>query len=570
MKYILTETSLNAFRSDGVTPVFRQVLTATPIFNTFSSIIYFGAEERGAYSEYIIYYNNFEQITLVDSTVMTKSDFPTYNDFANFFLNNVFNQGYSGGGGGSIPSGTYNATTGLTSGGFPLHNGVGTVGSYYVVTVAGTQDFGSGNITFTVGDWVQYSQSLVWVQIAGGGQYLVSFNGRTSANVVPQAGDYTATMVGLGNVPNTNATDLSNDLIVGTFTPTNTAIVTSDDGKTAFQKTQGQINNLISSKANAVPENVSELYVDLQNGSDTPVDPSIIEPFLTLSAALSESTYSTTGAVVHLSKGIVPLTTINLEIGTDGLTIIGQGGAKDTILNAIINSASGKLTLENLTINNITVNASLINVVNCVITGTFTINNNNNSVFFKQVDYSGLENSDFIFIENGLSTANLTIGVDCLGINNISSTSNFVVIRNRMATEIYDGVMSNKQAQKLLYTDSNQWLNTVAEGGEIPIYQKHVTNTNQTAGKSIRFPNYEVPVDGDDFDGDILIITSTPSLNNPYPTTENLTIQAQGGTLVNYMGITGTSLIIEEGSTYSCIYRKYSPTGVLINTIFVE
>lgn len=82
------------------------------------------------------------------------------------------------------------------------------------------------------------TNGVKWSNSSGG---VSSFNTRTGA-VTSQSGDYTASQVGLGNVPNTDATNLANDTIQGTFTPSNTAIVTSDDGKTAFQKAQGQIN----------------------------------------------------------------------------------------------------------------------------------------------------------------------------------------------------------------------------------------------------------------------------------------------------------------------------------------
>jgi hypothetical protein len=43
-----------------------------------------------------------------------------------------------------------------------LADGVGNTGEVYRVTVAGTQDLGSGNISFTVGDYVIYNSSGVW------------------------------------------------------------------------------------------------------------------------------------------------------------------------------------------------------------------------------------------------------------------------------------------------------------------------------------------------------------------------------------------------------------------------
>jgi hypothetical protein len=54
--------------------------------------------------------------------------------------------------------GTYDANTNTPT----LIDGTGNTGDLYRVTVAGTQDFGSGNITFAVGDKVVYNPSSVW------------------------------------------------------------------------------------------------------------------------------------------------------------------------------------------------------------------------------------------------------------------------------------------------------------------------------------------------------------------------------------------------------------------------
>lgn len=54
--------------------------------------------------------------------------------------------------------GTYNATTNVPS----LIDGTGNAGDVYEVTVAGTQDFGNGNIEFAVGDWVVYAADGKW------------------------------------------------------------------------------------------------------------------------------------------------------------------------------------------------------------------------------------------------------------------------------------------------------------------------------------------------------------------------------------------------------------------------
>lgn len=60
-----------------------------------------------------------------------------------------------------------------------LADGVGTNGDEYIVGTAGTQDLGSGNISFAVGDFVLYTAANVWVDIAVGGSGVQSFNSRT-------------------------------------------------------------------------------------------------------------------------------------------------------------------------------------------------------------------------------------------------------------------------------------------------------------------------------------------------------------------------------------------------------
>lgn len=64
--------------------------------------------------------------------------------------------------------GTWDATTtppGPAGGTPTLADGSGTAGDFYFVSVAGTQDLGSGNITFDVGDIVIYSSTGVWQKV---------------------------------------------------------------------------------------------------------------------------------------------------------------------------------------------------------------------------------------------------------------------------------------------------------------------------------------------------------------------------------------------------------------------
>jgi hypothetical protein len=69
--------------------------------------------------------------------------------------------------------GTWDASTNTPT----LADGTGSAGDVYIVDVAGTQDLGSGNITFSVGDWVVYN-GTIWQQAANANS-VVSVNGFT-------------------------------------------------------------------------------------------------------------------------------------------------------------------------------------------------------------------------------------------------------------------------------------------------------------------------------------------------------------------------------------------------------
>ena len=82
--------------------------------------------------------------------------------------------------------GIWNANTNTPT----LADGVGTSGDEYIVGTAGTQNLGSGNITFNVGDFVLYTSANVWEDIPVGGTGVTSFNTRTGA-VTLTSGDVT-------------------------------------------------------------------------------------------------------------------------------------------------------------------------------------------------------------------------------------------------------------------------------------------------------------------------------------------------------------------------------------------
>lgn len=89
--------------------------------------------------------------------------------------------------------GTWNATTNTPT----LVDGTGDPGMVYLVTVAGSQDLGSGSQTFAVGDWVLYNASDVWQQ-SNNSTSVASVNGYTGVVTLSKSD------VALGNVDNTS------------------------------------------------------------------------------------------------------------------------------------------------------------------------------------------------------------------------------------------------------------------------------------------------------------------------------------------------------------------------------
>ena len=89
--------------------------------------------------------------------------------------------------------GMWNANTNTPT----LHDGTGVKGDFYIVSVAGTQDLGSGSIQFFANDRVIYD-GAVWNRLSAG-------DVKTVNNVQPVNGNITLTKsdLGLGNVDNT-------------------------------------------------------------------------------------------------------------------------------------------------------------------------------------------------------------------------------------------------------------------------------------------------------------------------------------------------------------------------------
>ena len=110
--------------------------------------------------------------------------------------------------GGPVYQGTWDATTNTPT----LADGVGTTGDLYIVSVAGTQDLGSGSIAFVVGDEVVYN-GTIWQQVAAGIVGVTSFNSRTGV-VTLNSGDVTNALSS-GSIVNSKLANPNVTIITG-------------------------------------------------------------------------------------------------------------------------------------------------------------------------------------------------------------------------------------------------------------------------------------------------------------------------------------------------------------------
>lgn len=113
--------------------------------------------------------------------------------------------------------GTYNATTNTPT----LANGTGSAGDVYLVSTAGTVDFGAGNVVLALGDWVVYNGSI-WEKSTHSNS-VASVNGQTGIVSL----DTDDISEGSTNLYFTN--ERAQDAIGSALTDTNTIDLTYDD-----------------------------------------------------------------------------------------------------------------------------------------------------------------------------------------------------------------------------------------------------------------------------------------------------------------------------------------------------
>jgi len=117
-----------------------------------------------------------------------------------------------------------------------LIDGTGNPGDVWEVTVAGTQDLGSGPIAFTVGDWAVYGADGKWYRSPNSNE-VTSVFGRTGT-VVATTGDYTFAQI--GSKPTTvNGYGITDAITQGGNTFGANMLVGTDDNNNFTIKTNG-------------------------------------------------------------------------------------------------------------------------------------------------------------------------------------------------------------------------------------------------------------------------------------------------------------------------------------------
>jgi len=275
-----------------------------------------------------------------------------------------------------------------------LADGTGTNGDEYVVGVAGTQNLGSGNITFAVGDFVLYTSANVWVDIPVGATGVQSFNGRDGV-VTLQSGDVTNAL-SAGSITNSY---LANTGINITYSGGLSGNASVNLGGTLALTNSG-VTGITAGTGVSVSGNTGNVTVSIGQAVGTANSVSFQSVSSTTTIA---ATGNITGGNLNTGGQIIAIG----NILTSGL--VSAGG---NILTSGLISATGNATAGNL------ITAGLVSA-----TGTITATANisgGNILTGGLISATGNIRGGNVSIVGNTTTANLTI----TGTSNLNSNAN--------------------------------------------------------------------------------------------------------------------------------------------------
>jgi hypothetical protein len=251
-----------------------------------------------------------------------------------------------------------------------LADGVGTNGDEYVVSIAGTQNLGSGNITFAVGDFVLYTSANVWVDIPVGTTGVQSFNGRDGI-VTLQSGDVTNAL-STGSIVNSKLANTGVTIntgvglagggtveLGGTLTLTSTGVATVAAGTGVNVVTVGSTATVSIGQPVGTANSVQFAAIT----SNTTVQAT---GNITGGNLVTGGRVVSTGNIVTLANVVTPGSIINSSISTSG-NVVGAN-----LITAGFVSATGNINGGNLTV------VSNVSAANLNVTGISNLNSNAN------------------------------------------------------------------------------------------------------------------------------------------------------------------------------------------------
>lgn len=227
--------------------------------------------------------------------------------------------------------GTWNANTNTPT----LADGAGSIGDVYRVSVAGTQNLGSGAISFAVGDYAILNSSLVWEK-ADTTDAVSSVNSLTGAVVL------TTTEISEGS--NQYFTDeRAQDAVGGALTDTTTIDFTYNDAGgtiTADVKSDSITNTQINSSAGIAYSklNLSNSIVN----ADVAIGAAVAYSKLNLSGSIVNADIAT-GAAVAYSKLNLSGSIVNADVAT-GAAVARSKLASGNANRVAVNDGSGVLS----------------------------------------------------------------------------------------------------------------------------------------------------------------------------------------------------------------------------------
>lgn len=306
--------------------------------------------------------------------------------------------------GGPVYQGTWNALTNTPT----LADGTGTSGDLYIVSVAGTQDLGSGAITFAIGDEAVYN-GTIWQRVAAGAAGVTSFNNRIGA-VTLTSGDVTNALsngsIVNSKLANSNVTINTGVGLAGggtvalggtlTLTATGTLNVLGGTGVTV---TTADSNATVSIGQPVGTAN-SVSFLSVTSNSTIQATGNITGGNLATAGRVVA-----TGNIVTSGYVLTPGTSINNGIVSTG-NITGANLITGGLVTATGNISGGNLVGNNLTSTRVTFVGPAKGITD---DGDFTYNATTNTLSIVNLSATGNIIGGNLSIGDDLTVANLTV-----------------------------------------------------------------------------------------------------------------------------------------------------------------